>query len=122
MAAIEKDDYAGMLRIGQTLKSRLGKFGVNVEAPKPEPWEKSNLAQPELDKILGKAEDSSKNPEEIPKMATANGGGHPANLGKENLGVPEGMVDVQIPGHPVGHIPKSKLADFKKKHPNAQVL
>jgi hypothetical protein len=32
-----------------------------------------------------------------------------------------GMVAVQIPGSPVGHIPQSALAQFKKDHPNATV-
>lgn len=35
---------------------------------------------------------------------------------------PKGMVAVQIPGQPVGHIPRSSLAQFKKDHPNAKVL
>lgn len=32
-----------------------------------------------------------------------------------------GMVTVQIPGSPPGHIPSSALAQFQKDHPNAQV-
>jgi len=33
-----------------------------------------------------------------------------------------GMVAVQIPGSPVGHIPQSALAQFKTDHPNATVI
>jgi len=32
---------------------------------------------------------------------------------------PEPMVTVQIPGHPAGQIPQSKVAAFKQKYPNA---
>jgi hypothetical protein len=35
---------------------------------------------------------------------------------------PAGMVSVQIPGAPVGHIPRNQLARFKKDHPNAKVI
>ena len=34
---------------------------------------------------------------------------------------PSGMVGVQIPGQPPGHIPQAALDQFKKDHPNAQV-
>jgi hypothetical protein len=33
-----------------------------------------------------------------------------------------GSVNVQIPGHPPGTIPRDKLAAFKKKYPNARVF
>jgi hypothetical protein len=35
---------------------------------------------------------------------------------------PAGMVAVQIPGAPIGHIPRNQLARFKKDHPNAKVI
>jgi hypothetical protein len=35
---------------------------------------------------------------------------------------PAGMVSVQIPGQPVGHIPQAALDQFKRDHPNATVI
>lgn len=35
------------------------------------------------------------------------------------INVPAGMVAVQIPGQPVGHIPQANLQKFLKDHPNA---
>lgn len=41
---------------------------------------------------------------------------------QQGYNVSRGMVKVQIPGYPPGEIDPSRLADFKKKYPNAVVL
>lgn len=47
MAAIERDDYAGMRRIGQSYAKQAGQLGVKIDAPEPEPWEESYLSDGE---------------------------------------------------------------------------
>ncbi|MHB8615505.1 MAG: hypothetical protein ACYC93_05480 [Candidatus Acidiferrales bacterium] len=45
-----------------------------------------------------------------------------ANRGGAANPSPAGMVSVQIPGHPVGHIPQANLQKFLKDHPDAVQL
>jgi hypothetical protein len=71
----------------------------------------------------GMAKNARNNPQEIPSGVMS--GGKPGggiNLGKENLGLPQDAVQVQIPGHSPGWIKKDQLENFKKQYPNASVL
>ncbi len=53
MANIERDDYKGMITLGQQFASRSKRFGETVEPPKPEPWEKSYLSPDERARLMG---------------------------------------------------------------------
>lgn len=53
IAQIERDDYAGMGKVGNGLATRLKGFGVSVTPPAPRPWEQSNLSDDERAKLLG---------------------------------------------------------------------
>lgn len=70
----------------------------------------------------GMSQNARNNPQEIPSGVTSGGGGRGINLGKENLGLPQDAVQVQIPGHSPGWIKKDQLENFKKQYPNASVL
>jgi len=99
MAKIEKDDYEGMLKIGRSAQTRYKRLGVDVDAPKPEPWDKSYLSDEERKKIFG---DASQNPEEIPNLPKSTGGAQ-VDTSKENLGVPGGVRHQYKVGDPVFH-------------------
>jgi hypothetical protein len=53
IAQIERDDYAGMSKVANSLATRLKGFGVNITPPAPQPWQQSNLPDDERAKLLG---------------------------------------------------------------------
>jgi hypothetical protein len=53
IAQIERDDYAGMSKVANSLATRLKGFGVNITPPAPQPWQQSNLPDDERAKLIG---------------------------------------------------------------------
>ena len=110
MAKIEKDDYEGMLKIGRSAQTRYKRLGMDVDAPKPEPWDKSYLSDEERKKIFG---DASQNPEEIPTLPKSVGGAK-VDTSKENLGVPGGVVHPsKLPVAARAHLKEGHVTTFK---------